>query len=122
MNATVKAVVPVLVATVTDKASGSKFYVYRIPSTSNPAETYQIGVHRGLAVHCTCPSRKHSHKACKHMKAWNEAHAAEHQAVKSPIINRVPAPRQIPAEQTFTAPLAERGTLNGNRGFSLMRR
>lgn len=119
MSATVKSSVPVLVATITVKATGKKFYVYRVPSQSAAGVTYDVCVYRGLAVDCSCPSRKHSHgKACKHMRDFKAP--GQDQAVTSPVVKRDLLP--TPAAQTFTAPLAERGALNGNRGFSLMRR
>jgi hypothetical protein len=129
------------IAKITVKATGKVFYQVKSDSTS---EYYQLHLGADGQYHCNCKATK----PCKHERALNEILdariAAEFGfdeeelvvvaapvtvskivlkptkpvAAKTPVI---PAPR-FPAVVSSDVPLSERGTLNGNRGFSLLRR
>lgn len=55
-----------------------------ITSTTNPTITYDITVHNGLAVDCTCKARQYRKGVqCKHMK---EAQAQLQSPVETPTV------------------------------------
>jgi hypothetical protein len=86
-----------------------KYTVYYAVDTAKDGNTTVIG--------CTCKSRKYRKgKACKHMLAMIDVFNPKPAPapVSSPVVEK-PAK---PAKKTEIV----RGTLNGNKGFSLMKR
>ena len=56
------------IATVTEKSTGYKYYCYSVPSESDPAKSYAVGVRNGYACRCSCKDKRHHpSKRCKHI-------------------------------------------------------
>lgn len=120
------------IAKITIKKTGYVFYQVKSDSTN---EYYQLHLGADGQYHCNCPS----HKPCKHERALNEileAQVAQLFASGEAAFPELVCP-QVLCEPIFEVPATlphapvshppidhprQMGTLNGNRGFSLLRR
>jgi hypothetical protein len=121
MNTTVSLPSPIAIVTV--KETGKVAYVYSVASESG--ETYSVWVHKGVACHCSCKSRKYrKYTACKHMRqfqallnAVEQQRQAEQKKRDQETLSRQLA-KPAPA---MTPDITTRGALNGNRPFSILK-
>ena len=87
--------------------------IYKVRS-SDDTQDYEVTLVRGHVNNCTCASRK----PCYHMhdvQIAEDAHIARKRSSDEGLMV------EFSAEMKREQPIEERGTLNGQRAFSLMR-
>lgn len=120
------------IAKITIKATGYTFYQIKSDSSN---EYYQLHMNAEGQYKCNCPA----HKPCKHERALNEIldiqvaqiFSCDEEPAVAPLVEAPAAFPELVCPQITSAPIfevpariipdRERGALNGNRGFSLMR-
>jgi hypothetical protein len=122
-----------LIAKITEKATGRVWHVYRladgriayvdddnkvtfaeeVTSSSKKNEKHTVFYNTRIAIGCTCKARKFGKgKACKHMMAKTNVLSPKPAPAPAPVVEKKPAKKED----------VVKGNLNGNRGFSLMKR